>query len=125
MHSRTHKWFLVMIALALAIAPLRGAWAMSMPTNVDSTSHCVQMDMQAADTLASMQQDGATDPKCEQDCTKTCCDGACNTCTQGAPGISDSVNITTVSHDTQRNFMLLAYFPERTVTPPLRPPASL
>ena len=128
MHTQTHKWFLVMIALALAVAPLRGAWATSMPGNADTTPHCAQMDMQIADTLAGMQQQDSaaeTGQPCEQDCNGACCDGACNACAHGASTLSDTGIITPELHDTPLNEMFLVSFPERTVIPLLRPPASL
>lgn len=126
MHSRTHKWFLVMIALALAVAPLRGAWTMPMPTGTDSPSHCAQMDMPATDMLANMQEaDTETGHKCEQGCNSDCCEGACNKCAQGAPTLPGTNILTLDFHDAHRNVMSLSSFPERITAPPLRPPVTL
>ena len=128
MHTRPHKWFLVMIALALAVAPLRGAWASSMPAAAEDTSHCAQMDMQSVDTAGStQQQDSAPDTghNCEQDCSGSCCDAACNACVHAASALSDTVIVTLELHATTRDTMLRVAFLKRTVVPPLRPPASL
>lgn len=128
MHTRPHKWFLILLALALAVAPLRGAWAISIPVATESTAPCHQMDMPAADTLADMQQqDSATETghSCEQDCTGACCDAACNACVHATSALSDTVIISLELHATPRDTMFRAAFPKRTVIPPLRPPASL
>ena len=128
MHTRPHKWFLVMIALALAVAPLRGAWAISMPAATESTPPCHQMDMQTAATAADMQQqDSATETgdSCEQDCTGACCDAACSACVHAASALADTVIITPALHATPRDELFQASFTKRTVIPPLRPPASL
>jgi hypothetical protein len=128
MHVRTHKWLLVMIALALAVAPLRGAWSISMPANTESTSHCAQMDMQtAAASSETQQQNSATESgqPCEHGCDGACCDGACNACAHGASFLSNTVNVTPELHGTPLDAMSLLAFPKRTVIPPLRPPASL
>lgn len=128
MHTRPHKWFLVMIALALAVAPLRGAWAISIPATAESAAPCHQMDMPAAGTAAdSQQQDSATETghTCEQGCNGACCDAACNACVHVASALSDTVIITPELHDTPRDTMFRVSFPKRAVIPPLRPPASL
>jgi hypothetical protein len=128
MHTRPHKWFLILLALALAVAPLRGAWAISIPAATESTPPCHQMDMPAAGTPSDMQQqDNATETShsCEQDCTGACCDAACNACVHAASALSDSVIFMPELHATPRDTMFRASFPKRTVIPPLRPPASL
>lgn len=123
MHTRTYNWLTVMLALALAVAPLRGAWAMPMPTSADSTTHCAQMDM----STGMQQQDDASEAghACEQDCNDACCDGACNACAHGASTLADTVIITQQLHATPVDEMFMVSFPERTVIPPLRPPAFL
>ena len=128
MHTQTQQWFLVMIALALAIAPLRGGWATSTLANSGSTSHCDQMDMQAADTQTGMQQQVGADEagdKCKQGCNGSCCDSLCNACTQSPSTLPASVFSTPHLHDTLLDIMVLTSFTKRTVIPPLRPPASL
>ena len=123
MHTRTHNWFLVLIALALAVAPMRAAWTISMSADTENPSHCAQMDMQTA----MQQQDSATASghNCEPGCSGSCCDAACSACAHGATILADCVISTPVLHDTPRHEWFLAAFPERTVIPPLRPPASL
>lgn len=128
MYTRPHKLFLILLALALAVAPLRGAWAISVPDATESTSHCAQMDMPTAGTPADMQQqDSATETghSCEQGCTGACCDAACNACVHATSALSDTVIISLELHATPRDTMFPAAFPKRTVIPPLRPPASL
>jgi hypothetical protein len=119
MHTRTHNWLLIIIALALAVAPLRGAWSMPVPAETEKPSHCAQMDMQQPDTANVSGHIG------DQDCDGSCCDGACNACAHAASAISDAIIITPEFHDTSRDERFRVSFPERTVVPPLRPPASL
>jgi len=117
-----------MIALALAVSPMRGALALPMIADADDAPHCAEMqhDLQAADTLADMQiQATESGHKCEQGCNGSCCNGACNACVHGASAISDSIFVTPDFHDTPLTALFLVSFPERTVIPPLRPPASL
>lgn len=119
MHTRTRKCFLVMVMLALAVAPLRGAWSMPMPVEAEDPPHCAQMDMQQQDAAKT-----AADA-CDRDCDGTCCGSACNACVNAASALLNTVNILPALHDTPRDSVFLATFPERTLIPPLRPPASL
>jgi len=126
MHTRTHKWFLIMIALSLAVAPLRGTWAIAMPAGTDAMPHCAMMGMQPTDTMAGMhQQDNETGHKCERGCNGACCNGACNACAHAASTILDNIIVTPELNNTPLGTVFLTAFPERTVIPLLRPPAFL
>ena len=81
--DRLQKLLLVLITLALAIAPLRGAWALPDIPAVDNESHCAQMQHAIPDivSMVSMSHDNdAGAPDCKQDCNGSCCDDTCSTC---------------------------------------------
>ncbi len=123
MHNRKYKFLLVIVAIALVIAPMRGVLALPMIADADNMQHCAQMNMQTTDLLTVMQQQDIAAKNsyiCDQDC-----DGACSVCAHAAPTLSDSVSIKPEFHDTPRDTMFLISFPERTVIPPLRPPTFL
>ncbi|MEN8108975.1 MAG: hypothetical protein ABFS22_13345, partial [Pseudomonadota bacterium] len=123
-----HKLLLVVLALALAISPVHGVPTLPMIDAADDTSHCARMqhDMQTANAPANAQlQEDGTGHQCEQGCNGGCCSGACSICAHGAFAMSDIVIVTLEFNDTTRTGLFLASFPERTVIPPLRPPAFL
>jgi hypothetical protein len=129
MSNHTHKLLIILLSLALAVSPLRVAWGLSMTTTADVDSHCAQMqqDKNAADSVMAMddRNTGSGNP-CNEDCNGTCCDGACTSCTPAAPAVSNSALVTPGGYRILlNNNMLSDVFPERTVIPPLRPPAPL
>lgn len=128
MRARSQNWFLLLLALALAVAPLRGAWTMPVSAGDESTPHCAQMDMPGTGMPTGMQQHddaGETTHACEQGCGGDCCDGACNVCSHGTTTLADTVISTQQKHPVPTDRMFLVSFPERTLIPPLRPPAFL
>jgi hypothetical protein len=125
MSKPARKLLLILLSLALAVSPLRGAWALSMIATADSTSHCAQMqqDMNHAAPVMGM-NDRNTDSghPCNDDCNGNCCDGACTTFT---PALSYTAFVTPGTYTLFLNNLSSDAFPERTVIPPLRPPALL
>jgi hypothetical protein len=124
------KLLLVLITLALAAMPLRGAWSIADIPATDSESHCAQMTHAIQDTgsMADMQHpehgaDAARD--CEQGCSGNCCDGACNTCVPGTSAISNTLMLTPEPAGQPHNEIIPAAFSGHIVIPLLRPPASL
>ena len=111
---RTHKWFLVMIALALAIAPLRASWAMPGSDTTDNAPHCAQMqgDIQSTDL---------SNKCCGEDCNMI----VCNICAHGTTALSSRLTTSTGMSAPPLNTTSIYSYPERTTTPLLRPPASL
>ena len=128
MRHRLHKLLLILVALSVTFAPLRGAWALPNTGPADSESHCagMQHDMQqmkqhanAGDTSESKDQ------KCKSGCNGSCCKQGCNACLHVTAMIPASL---VVLHDTpahEPDFHLSDSFPERHLKPPLRPPLAL
>ena len=112
MRTRTRKWFLVIIALALAVAPLRVSWAMSDTT--DNGSHCAQMQ-------DDIQSTNLSNGCCGKDCSMT----ACNICAHGTTAVTNGLTIPTGTSAPPLNTTSVYRYPEHTITPLLRPPASL
>jgi hypothetical protein len=128
MSKRTHKLLMILLSLALAVSPLRATWALPMTTAVDVDSHCEQMqqDNNAADSIMAM-DDGNTGSghPCNDNCNGNCCDGACTSCTPAAPAVSNTAPAIPGAYKAFLNNISSNAFPERTVIPPLRPPARL
>ena len=129
MHNRTHKFLLILVALALAVSPLRGALAVSAFAPADDKSHCEQMqaELQSPGHMAAM-QDAATDTrdhKCEQDCGGDCCDGACNACAHASIALLSTPSVTSGNLDTPLNIIVSYGVSGRSIHPPFRPPISL
>ena len=130
MDRRLQKLLLVIITLALAIAPLRGAWAIPDIPATDNESHCAQKQHAIQDTgpMADMQHhESGTDParNCEQGCDGSCCDDTCNTCVPGTSAISGTLALTPEVTRPPHNEVIPAAFSRHTVIPLLRPPVSL
>jgi len=134
MRRRTHKLFLILLTLALAVAPLRGAWGAAdlspATASEGSTTHCEQMQhgnpADAAMTGMHAGHDSATTDSapCSRDCGGSCCDGACNACVHATPAIPGTITVlsgTTAGTPTSTPSQL---YPERPAIPLLQPPAS-
>ena len=128
MSRRTHKLLLVLTILALVMTPVRSAWSMSMPAPAeDAPSHCDQMDSQHAGHMAGMDADNSSDSsdhQCNDGCDGSCCSGNCNACAHSVISLPGSVNATSDLQNTRWTSSLAAVYPHRTLSPPLRPPAS-
>jgi hypothetical protein len=94
------KLLLLFLTLALAIAPLRGAWAIADIPVAMSESHCAQ-------------------------CDGGCCDDSCNNCVHVTSGISKTLTLTPAVTGPPHTLTIPVSFSVRTVIPLLRPPASL
>jgi hypothetical protein len=119
MGKQTHKLLLLLLTLALAIAPLRGAWAIADIPVSETESHCAQLDMQLQHTDTGSTHD------CKQGCDGACCDDNCNSCVHASSGISNSLTLTTAKTAATHDTTLPESFSIRTVIPLLRPPAAL
>lgn len=130
MDKRIQTLLLVLIALALAVLPLRGAWSIVDFPATDTESHCAQMQHAIEDTgsMAGMQHpesDTGGTLDCEQGCDGSCCDDACNTCVPGTSAISSTLTLSPEVTGQPHNEVISAAFYGQIVIPPLRPPASL
>jgi hypothetical protein len=117
MDKRMQKLLLVILTLALAIAPLRAAWSIPDSPATDTESHCAQMQQQ--------EPDAGSAEDCKQGCDGACCDDTCNACVHGTITISGFLTVIPGITGTQHNEITPVIFTGRTVSPLLRPPASL
>jgi len=128
MSKPARKLLLILLSLALAVAPLRGAWALPMTATADSAPHCAQMphDMNHAGPVMGMhdRNTGSGHP-CNNGCNGRCCDGACTACTPATPALAYAAVVIPGAYRFFLNNLSPDTFPERTVIPPLRPPAPL
>ena len=120
MISRNRKIVLILVALALVIAPLRGALALPVMTVADEPAHCQQMQ----DDVQAVAIDNQ-DLKCDRDCGGDCCDGTCNACAHGSIAVSGPITVTSDNHESHQNSRVSYNVFGRTVHPPFRPPISL
>jgi len=129
MPQRPNKLVLVLIVIAIAAAPLRGALALPAPAAGDVESHCANMqnDMQHTDAMPGMHhQDGTADAsrQCKAGCNGDCCDNACSSCVHQATALTDDSLTAANPHFPPLKIFLSSRFSDRTVIPLLRPPAS-
>ena len=124
-----YKILLVIVASAVALAPLRGVLALPVIAAADDASHCLQMKngMHSPDQLAGMQGSTADDSGhgCDQGCGGDCCDGACNACTHGSLALSSVIIVLSDIHNNSLNLTVSFGVSGRTVHPPFRPPIFL
>jgi hypothetical protein len=134
MYTRYNKLVLLIVTFTLAFAPLRGGFALAADTAVgaDAESHCAQMQ---ADNGPSSEHQQARDEQdkadpaghdCEQGCGGACCEGACNACVHAVPtALNGTLSFQPVFSATVLNSISSDVFPERSLPPPLHPPAAL
>ena len=120
MSSRNRQLVLILVTLALVIAPLRGALALPVMTVADEPTHCQQMQ----DGMQAVAVDNQ-DHQCDQGCDGDCCDGACKACAHGSIAVSSPIAVTPDNHKSYLNSHISYGISGRTVHPPFRPPISL
>jgi len=132
MHRHLHNLLLLLVTLSLALAPLRGAWALPEAVTPDPGSHCtgMQHDMQQTGQHAGHggNTGGDTDStphNCKFGCNGSCCDQDCATCLHhGTAAIPANLFLL---HDAPVQLCGPAAadnFPQRHLKPPLRPPLT-
>jgi hypothetical protein len=126
MHTRLDKLVLLMVALALAVAPLRGTLAFPADAvDEETSSHCASM--QHGDAMPPMHHpddSAASDKSCPDGCNGDCCGMACSSC---APPVSALLDGNAPEAAIQHPPMPAAtpiHFTGHTIHPLLRPPAS-
>lgn len=124
-----HKFLLVIVALALVVSPLRGAFALPIITAADGADHCTQMQ-DGSHSMAHVAgiQDVTADNSghaCDQGCGDDCCDGACNACVNGSVALSGLISVTSDIQDNSPGLTVSYGVSGRSVHPPFRPPISL
>jgi len=126
MRKRMQKFLLVLVAVALAAAPLRGAFAMPVPAAPGEADHCarLQAGMTPMDHVASRHETGTGQPDhgCGHGCGGDCCNGKCGTCAHASVALPGA---TTGAADRYSGFLsvpVVHHFAGRTTHPPFRPP---
>ncbi len=127
MNTRAQKILLFVVALALAISPLRGVLAMTATDAAGTEAHCAQMqdDAHAGHAMADMQDGAAPGHGGAHDCDGECCNDACNSCTHGSIALSTAVVIASETLHTELLHGIPDSFPGRSIHPLFRPPISL
>ena len=126
MNNRTYA-LLVIVALALAVAPLRGLLAFPAPSATDETPHCMQMQGDSMDHLAGLPDTTPEHPGhgCAPGCGGDCCNGACGACVHVAVALPTVIAAGSHGHNGILHTVDPQRFAGRTVHPPYRPPISL
>lgn len=130
---RMKQFLLVLIAVALAAAPLRGSFAMPAPAAADEAGHCAHMqddmqdDMQGMTHAAGMHDSNGDAPAhdCSQGCTGDCCDGACGTCVHASIALPAATFASASRYSIILSVPDAHHFTGRTLHPPFRPPIIL
>ncbi len=129
MTTRLRTVLLLIITLALAFAPLRGALAMPAIASSDTESHCAEMmhNMPAADSSTQQQATTPDNPAedCCHQCDGTCADSNCADCVHSSIAVAYSIAINPDLHDAPQTASLLVSFPHGNFSPPYRPPVSI
>jgi hypothetical protein len=123
-----HRLSLLLLALALAVVPLRGTLAQSTLSAAPSENHCTQMTHGMStpgnpDSGPAMPDRLDSGHDCSRGCNGSCCGGACN-CVPAAAAIPASRWIVTFIPAADRYTSLFPGFAQRSLTPPFRPPVS-
>ena len=127
MPKRLHKLMLLLLVLSLAAMPLRGTLALPADSLPDSESHCAGMQHDVQHAMPEMpRQDASPDAghQCQDGCNGDCCDTACNGCVHPATALPGNSIPETLPHQPSLQSARITGFTDRTVIPPLRPPAS-
>ncbi len=125
MRRRLHTLLLILVTLSVALAPLRGAWALPDDAGTTATeSHCADMQQMNHDADPSGKTDSQPH-KCKSGCNGSCCDQGCTACLHATAAIPVSVIILRDSPAPTHSLPLAGSFPERHLKPPLRPPLAL
>jgi hypothetical protein len=120
---------LYFLAIALAVAPLRGTLARIPLSAASSEHHCTQMAYGIhlpGNPVDSQALPGSRDSghDCNRSCKGTCCGNAC-TCVPAAAAISASLWTAPLLTTAARHAPLFPGFTQRSLNPPFRPPVSV
>lgn len=120
---------LMLVAIALAVLPLRGALALPVKAVAGVTPHCEQIETatHSPDHMSGMQDAaiGGSMHDCDPDCDGKCCKGTCNKCVHGSIAITTSIAVSPDAHHNSVAIAIPGGVPGRTVHPPFRPPIFL
>jgi hypothetical protein len=123
-----HRLLLFLLALALAMTPLRGALGHTPLSTAPSEHHCAQISQgmhSPVNLLDHHAMPGVDDSghDCSRGCNGTCCAGACS-CVHAAMAIPVSLWTLPLLTTAARHTRLFTGFTQRSLPPPFRPPVS-
>jgi hypothetical protein len=120
-----HRLSIYLLAIALAVAPLRGALALVAVPATAAAHDCPHLQYDAHPWQHTADGSGTQDGGhgCSRDCGGACCGNAC-TCAQAAPGISASLRSASFTPEATRHTAVFPGFSQRSLPPPFRPPVS-
>ena len=126
MHTRLDKLVLLMVALALALAPLRGTLAVpAEAVDEEMSSHCASMQHDDDMTPMHHPDDSATnDNSCPDGCNGDCCGIACSSCAPPVSALLDGNAPEAAILHPSAPAATPIHFSDHTIHPLLRPPAS-
>lgn len=120
---------LLLVAIALALAPLRAALTMPVTNAAESATHCTHMQtgMHAMAHTAGRHSvtPGHSSHGCDKDCKGLCCDGACGHCVHAAVALPVTLAGGLPRCNRYLNAAEAPRYIGRTLYPPLRPPIAL
>ena len=128
MYRRPHTLLLLLLTLAVATAPLRGAWALPDAGVPAAAPHCADMQQAMPQADHSGHHDIHTErtEPCRSGCDGACCDQACGVCLHhSTPGLPLATIVLTDRPAHAGTLPAIDSIPERPPTPPLRPPHAL
>jgi hypothetical protein len=127
MTTRLRTFLLLLISIAIAAAPLRGALALGAQSTADSEPHCAGMlhNMPSSGDSTQQQADAQDSRDCCHQCDGSCTDSHCTDCAHSGIAITHSIAIPSELLDTPQAAPLLVSSPHGTFSPPFRPPASI
>jgi len=129
MKTRLRTLLLLIITLAIAAAPLRGALALTAHSSADTDSHCAGMMHSMPSTGEGTQlqvdpEDSQAEDCCHQ-CDGSCAGSGCTDCAHTGIAIMSSMAIQPDLHNTTRTLPLPVSIPHGIFSPPFRPPVSI
>jgi hypothetical protein len=117
---------LLLITLALMVAPMRSSFSLPMAATADSTEHCAHLQdgMQGMHPAAGLHDRAvdAADHGCDRGCAGDCCHGTCGTCMHATVALPAMTVAIGARYSSFLSVPVSHHFAGRTVHPPFRPP---
>src|SRR5512147_2655020 len=120
-----HRLSLYLLALALAVTPLRGALALNTLSATASLHDCphLRLDGHPPEHTAGCHGTHESGHDCSRGCSGSCCGSAC-TCAHVAAALTAYLRIPPYTPVAARHATDFQGFSQRSLPPPFRPPVS-
>jgi hypothetical protein len=128
--TKRMRVLLCLIAIALAVSPLRGVFALPVAGAADDVAHCATMaqGMHAMDHMNAVMPDSFPhdpDHHCKQGCVGDCCNGSCGTCAHACLALPGTPAAGSDTHFSFLTIEVVYRYAGRSIPPPYRPPIAL